>query len=179
MFGGRVAQRQIAQASEEVLRQKAKKVRDFGASLEALAKDMVETMRAAPGIGLAAPQIGVPLRVIVAELPPREEEKDPQRGRLFVICNPELVKSWGEEEGKEGCLSLPGYVGEVKRAASVTVKGQNLKGKGIRIRAKGLLARVLQHEIDHLDGFLFTDRLESLEKLRPLERGEEEVESAI
>ena len=136
-------------------------------------------MRAAPGIGLAAPQIGVPLRVIVVELPEVEGEKDPQRGKLFVICNPEVVKSWGEEEGDEGCLSLPGYVGEVKRASRVTVKGQDLKGKKMRVKAHGLLARALQHEIDHLNGMLFTSRLESIDKLRRLEKAEEEAELAI
>jgi len=174
-----VAVRPILQADEMVVGRKAKKVRDFGPSLKALVHDMVETMRAAPGIGLAAPQIGVPLRVIAVELPPVEGEEDPQRGKLFVICNPEMVKSWGEEEGDEGCLSLPGYVGEVKRASRVTVKGQDLKGKKIRIKAQGLLARALQHEIDHLNGMLFTARLESIDRLRRLEKAEEEAELAI
>ncbi|MCJ7668341.1 MAG: peptide deformylase [Anaerolineae bacterium] len=173
-----MAVRRILQADEMIVQKKAKKVRDFGPPLKALVDDMVETMRAAPGIGLAAPQIGVPLRVIVVELPLVEEE-DPQRGKLFVICNPEVVKSWGEEEGDEGCLSLPGYVGEVKRASKVTVKGQDLKGKKIRVKAQGLLARALQHEIDHLNGMLFTARLESIDKLRRLEKAQEETELAI
>lgn len=173
-----MAVRRILQVDETIVQKKAKKVRDFGPSLKALVGDMVETMRAAPGIGLAAPQIGVPLRVIVVELPLVEEE-DPQRGKLFVICNPEVVKSWGEEEGDEGCLSLPGYVGEVKRASRVTVKGQDLKGKKIRVKAQGLLARALQHEIDHLNGMLFTARLESIDRLRRLEKAEEEAELAI
>lgn len=173
-----MAVRRILQADEMIVQKKAKKVRDFVPSLKALVDDMVETMRAAPGIGLAAPQISVPLRVIVVELPLVEEE-DPQRGKLFVICNPEVVKSWGEEEGDEGCLSLPGYVGEVKRASKVTVKGQDLKGKKIRVKAQGLLARALQHEIDHLNGMLFTARLESIDKLRRLEKAQEETELAI
>lgn len=173
-----MAVRRILQADEMIVQKKAKKVRDFGPPLKALVEDIVETMRAAPGIGLAAPQIGVPLRVIVVELPLVEEE-DPQRGKLFVICNPEVVKSWGEEEGDEGCLSLPGYVGEVKRASKVTVKGQDLKGKKIRVKAQGLLARALQHEIDHLNGMLFTARLESIDKLRRLEKAQEETELAI
>lgn len=173
-----MAVRRILQADEMIVQKKAKKVRDFGPPLKALVDDMVETMRAAPGIGLAAPQISVPLRVIVVELPVVEEE-DPQRGKLFVICNPEVVKSWGEEEGDEGCLSLPGYVGEVKRASKVTVKGQDLKGKKIRVKAQGLLARALQHEIDHLNGMLFTARLESIDKLRRLEKAQEETELAI
>ena len=173
-----MAVKRILQADEMIVQKKAKKVRDFVPSLKALVDDMVETMRAAPGIGLAAPQISVPLRVIVVELPLVEEE-DPQRGKLFVICNPEVVKSWGEEEGDEGCLSLPGYVGEVKRASKVTVKGQDLKGKKIRVKAQGLLARALQHEIDHLNGMLFTARLESIDKLRRLEKAQEETELAI
>lgn len=173
-----MAVRRILQADEMIVQKKAKKVRDFGPPLKALVDDMVETMRAVPGIGLAAPQIGVPLRVIVVELPLVEEE-DPQRGKLFVICNPEVVKSWGEEEGDEGCLSLPGYVGEVKRASKVTVKGQDIKGKKIRVKAQGLLARALQHEIDHLNGMLFTARLESIDKLRRLEKAQEETELAI
>jgi peptide deformylase len=170
--------RSILQGNEPVLRQKAKKARDFGPSLQALIEDLVETMRAAPGIGLAAPQIGVPLQIAVIELPQAEEEegnRDPYRGKLIVICNPEIVKSWGEEEGQEGCLSLPEYVGEVKRAARVTVKARNRRGKEIRLRAEGLMARVLQHEIDHLSGKLFIDRVESLEKLHRLEPSDEEV----
>ena len=170
-----MAIRPILQGNEVVLRQKARKVRDFGPSLQVLIDDMVETMRAAPGIGLAAPQIGVPLQVAVMELPKeeKEENQDPYRGKLIVICNPEIVKSWGEEEGQEGCLSLPEYVGEVKRAARVIVKARDRREKEIRIRAEGLMARVLQHEIDHLNGSLFIDRVESLEKLYRLEPSEE------
>ncbi len=172
-----MAVRPILHENEPVLRQKARKVRDFGPSLQELIDDMVETMRAAPGIGLAAPQIGVPLQAAVIELPKEEEaeeSQDPYRGKLIVICNPEIVKSWGEEEGQEGCLSLPEYVGEVKRAARVVVKARNRRGKEIRIRAEGLMARVLQHEIDHLRGNLFVDRVESLEKLFRLEPAEKD-----
>lgn len=170
-----MAIRPLSPSSDSVLRQKAKKVRDFGRSLEALIDDMVETMRAAPGIGLAAPQVGVSLQVAVIELPEEEDESenpDPYRGKLIVLCNPEIVKSWGEQEGQEGCLSLPGYVGEVKRAARVVVEARDQRGKERRIRAEGLMARVLQHEIDHLDGTLYVDRLESLEKLYRLEPSE-------
>lgn len=175
-WGKQMAIRPILQGNESVLRQKAKKVRDFGPSLQALIDDMVETMHAAPGIGLAAPQIGVSLQVAVIELPQGEEEnEDPYRGKLIVICNPEIVKSWGKEEEQEGCLSLPEYVGEVKRAARVVVKARNRRGKEIRLRAEGLMARVLQHEIDHLDGNLFVDRVESLEKLYRLEPSEEDT----
>ncbi len=173
-----MAIRPILQGNEPVLRQKAKKVRDFGPSLQELIDEMAETMRAAPGIGLAAPQIGVSLQVAVIELPKKEgeeENQDPYRGRLIVICNPEIVKGWGEEEGQEGCLSLPEYVGEVKRAARVIVKARDRRGKQIRIRAEGLMARVLQHEVDHLNGNLFIDRVESLEKLYRLEPPEEDT----
>jgi peptide deformylase len=177
-----MAVRPLLRGNEPILRQKAKKVRDFGPSLQALIDDIVETMRAAPGLGLAAPQVGVPLRIVAIELPEGEDEEeneDPYRGKLIVICNPEIVKRWGEEDGQEGCLSLPEYVGEVKRAARVVVKARDRRGKEIRLRAEGLMARVLQHEIDHLNGNLFVDRLESLEKLYRLEPSDEGPESAL
>ncbi|MBC7261245.1 MAG: peptide deformylase [Chloroflexi bacterium] len=166
-----MAKRDILVAGEPVLRQKAKKVTSFGPFLEGLVTDMLDTMRAANGLGLAAPQIGVPLRVIVIEMPAEEDEEgnEIQPGQLYVYCNPEIVKAYGEEEDEEGCLSVPGYVGMVKRAAVVTVKGQDLKGRPIRTKAEGLLARAFQHEIDHLDGKLFLDRVESPEKLRRIE----------
>jgi len=175
-----MAIRPLSQSSDPVLRQKAKKVRDFGPSLQGLVDDLVETMYAAPGIGLAAPQLGVALRVAVIHLPQSEEEdenEDHHRGRLIVICNPEIVKSWGEQEGQEGCLSLPDYVGEVKRSARVVVKAQDQRGKRIRLRGKGLMARVLQHEIDHLNGKLFVDRVESLDKLNRIEPSGEKAEA--
>lgn len=183
----------ILRAGHPVLRQRARKVKTFDDSLRALVRDMAETMHNAPGIGLAAPQIGVPLRVFVAELRPDREESGEEGGdvssqsrgarkrresgvrdleELYVLCNPEIVKVWGKEEGVEGCLSLPGYVGEVRRATSLLVKGQDVHGNRIRVRAEGLLARVFQHEMDHLRGLLFTDRLESMEKLRRLEPAE-------
>lgn len=170
----------IRQAGDPVLRQRAKKVTVFDQALAALAQEMVETMEAAPGIGLAAPQIGVPLQILVTRVPPDDErvqattkkgkrKKNPQWvGKLFVLCNPEIIKSQGEEESTEGCLSLPGFVGDIKRATTVTVKGKDLQGKEVRIKAQGLLARVFQHEIDHLQGRLFTDRLETMDKLRRL-----------
>jgi peptide deformylase len=174
-----MAIRSLAATNDPVLREKAQKVRDFGPDLQSLIDDMVETMRDAPGLGLAAPQIGVSLRLAVIELPEEDEEaeengesKDPYLGKLIVLCNPEIVKTWGEEEGQEGCLSLPVYVGEVKRAARVVVKAQDRHGNQIRLRAEGLMARVLQHEIDHLNGHLFVDRVESLDKLYRIEPSE-------
>ncbi|HID86062.1 MAG TPA: peptide deformylase [Anaerolineae bacterium] len=159
------------------LRQKSKKVKKVTPAIQALMDDMVETMRAAPGMGLAAIQVGVPLRVIVAELP--EDEEDPQSGRLYALVNPEIVRASDEvEEMEEGCLSVPGYIGFIKRPVAVTVKGLNRRGRPVRIKARGLLARVLQHEMDHLEGILFPDRLESPDKLfrlRPKEEGAEEM----
>ena len=121
---------------------------------------MLETVRSAPGVGLAAPQVGVPLRVIVISLP---EQAD------IALINPEIVRRNGERCIEEGCLSIPGYTGRVKRAISVTVKGRDPSGKEIRIKAKELLAQALEHEIDHLRGVLYIDRLESTEGLRKVE----------
>jgi len=117
---------------------------------------MVETMQQACGVGLAAPQVGVPLRVIVLQMPDEEP---------IAIINPEIVKCAGEQEVTEGCLSIPGYFGEIKRSVSVTVKGQNRQGKAMRIKATGLMAEAVEHEIDHLNGVLYLDHLESQDKL--------------
>jgi peptide deformylase len=166
----------ITQAGEPVLRQKAKKCKSFGPSLDALVSEMLDAMHAADGLGLAAPQISVPLRVIVIEMPAEldEEGNEIRPSRLYVYCNPEIVEASGEGEDQEGCLSVPGYVGQVKRATSVTVKGQDTKGRKIRTKATGLLARAFQHEIDHINGILFIDRVDSPEKLRRIRPDEEE-----
>jgi len=146
---------------DPVLKQKAKRVRTIDGSIKKLIRDMIETMHSKPGrVGLAAPQIGVPLRVIVIGIP---EEED------IAIINPEIVRSRGERSIDEGCLSVPGYFGQIKRAESVTVKGRDQDGKEIRIKAEGLLAQVLEHEIDHLNGVLYLEHLESLEQLRKIE----------
>lgn len=145
---------------EPMLRQKSKRVRAFDGSLRKLAGDMIETMHAASGVGLAAPQVGVPLRVIVIGMP---EEDD------FVLVNPQIVRKSGERLVTEGCLSVPGYFGEVQRAQRVTVKGKDLSGKEIRIKAGELLAQALEHEIDHLNGVLYIDHLESTDKLHKVE----------
>jgi len=146
---------------DPVLKQKAKRVRTIDGSIKKLISDMIETMHSEPGrVGLAAPQIGVPLRVIVIGIP---EEED------IAIINPEIVRSRGERSIDEGCLSVPGYFGQIKRAESVTVKGRDQDGKEIRIKAEGLLAQALEHEIDHLNGVLYFDHLESLEQLRKVE----------
>ena len=161
--------RKIVTVPEPVLRRKAHKVTDFGADLQELIDDMVETMRAAPGVGLAAPQVNVSQRVIVVEFGDEEDEEVP--AKLYTIVNPEIVRPSQEtEKGTEGCLSIPGFLGEVERITSLTVKGQNRHGQPVRIKAKGWLARIFQHEIDHLDGVLFTDRALWVRKI---EEGEE------
>ena len=167
--------RAILSADAPVLRQKARKIKQFDASLRALVADMWDTLHAASGVGLAGPQVGAGLRVVVIEIAADEEAGTP--ARHYALCNPEIVKASGEETDEEGCLSLPGYVGEVTRAAVVTVKGQTPEGKAIRVKGEGLLARALQHELDHLDGVLFVDRLESLDKLRRVGEAEEETQA--
>ena len=152
---------------DPVLKQKAKRVRTIDGSIKKLIRDMVETMHSEPGrVGLAAPQIGVPLRVIVIGIP---EEED------IAIINPEIVRRRGERLIDEGCLSVPGYFGQIKRAELITVKGRDQDGKEIRIKAEGLLAQVLEHEIDHLNGVLYLDHLESLEQLRKIEPEETQL----
>ncbi|HYM53196.1 MAG TPA: peptide deformylase [Candidatus Dormibacteraeota bacterium] len=147
--------RALLTAEEPILRERARKVTKFDASLHRLLDDMLETMRDAPGIGLAANQIGVPLQVAVIEL----EEK------VTELINPQRVRVSGEIVDWEGCLSIPGFVAEVKRHARVTVKAKNRHGKEFRVKAEELFARALQHEIDHLNGILYIDYLESLEEL--------------
>ena len=148
---------EIVTVPEPVLRKKARKVTDFGPELQALIDDMVETMRNAPGVGLAAPQVASPLRVIVVEFGDEENEEVPPK--LFIMVNPEIVRVSEESVvGTEGCLSIPGFVGDVERLDQITIKGQNRYGKPMRVKASGWLARIFQHEIDHLNGVLFTDR---------------------
>lgn len=149
----------IRRFGDPVLRQKAKRIAKVDKSIRRLVDDMIDTMHDAPGVGLAAPQIGVSLRLLVIEA---------VEGEVQVLVNPEIVKTRGERIVDEGCLSLPGYIGEVKRHVDVTVKAQNLDGKEIRLRANELLAQALEHEIDHLNGVLFVDRLVSPDSLRKL-----------
>lgn len=151
---------------DPILRQKSKRVRFIDGSVRKLIGDMLETMHAAPGVGLAAPQVGIPLRVIVIGLPEQED---------IALINPEIVRRSGERLINERCLSVPGYVGEIKRAESVTAKGRDRDGKEIRIKAEELLAQALEHEIDHLNGVLYIDRLESMDKLRKIEPEEAQL----
>ncbi len=151
---------------DPVLRQKSKRVRAIDGSVQRLIGDMLETMHSAGGVGLAAPQLGTLWRVIVIGIPGEED---------IALVNPEVVRRNGERLVNEGCLSIPGYVGEIKRAESVRVKGRDQDGKKMRIKADGLLAQALEHEIDHLNGVLYIDYLESMDKLRQIEPGEAQL----
>ncbi|MEA2672506.1 MAG: peptide deformylase [Chloroflexota bacterium] len=146
------------------LRLKARRVPRVDDSVRRLMDDMVETMLDAPGVGLAANQVDVQLRVIVMKVD----------NQLYTLANPEVVRTSGEQIGFEGCLSVPGFVGEVARADKVTIKALNRNGREVRIKGEGLLARAILHEIDHLDGVLFIDRLTSIDTLRPVAVGSEE-----
>ncbi len=151
---------------DPVLRQKSKRVRSIDESIHWLIDDMRETIHSAGGVGLAAPQLGTLLRVIVIGMP---EEED------IVLINPEIVRRKGERVVDEGCLSIPGYIGQIKRAESVRVKGRDQNGKEIRIKASELLAQALEHEIDHLNGVLYIDYLDSMDKLRKIEPEEAQL----
>lgn len=153
----------IVTVPEEILRRKAHKVTDFGNDFQTLVSDMIETLRDAPGVGLAAPQVGISQRLIVVEYGDDDDESVPKK--LFVVANPEIIQTSDTEvEGIEGCLSIPDLVGSVYRFESVVVKGLNRHGKPVKIKAEDWLARIFQHEIDHLDGILYTDRAEKVWK---------------
>ena len=168
-----MAIRPILTAEAPILRERTKRVSTFDASLHRLLDDMLETMRDAPGVGLAANQIGVPLQVAVIEVDDRVTE----------LVNPQIVKVAGEQLDWEGCLSIPGYVAEVGRHDRVTVKARDRHGKEFRIKGTELLARALQHELDHLNGKLYVDYLESLDELvragEAAEQAEEEAAAGI
>jgi peptide deformylase len=160
-----MAVREIVMFGDPILRQKAKRIHRFDPALPRLVADMFATMHAARGIGLAAPQIGLSIRLLVIEL----DDAATGRRHKIALANPEIVEARGEQVGGDGCLSIPGYYGvNVRRAAAVVVRGQNLRGKPVRLTAEGLLAWALQHEIDHLDGILYIDRLDRPEDLRPV-----------
>ncbi len=174
-----MAIRQIITLGHPTLRQKARKVTKFGPELQQLIDDMVETMRAAPGVGLAAPQINIPERIIVVELPADEEEGLP--AELYTYVNPEIVKASRDTEmGEEGCLSIPGYVGEVDSSVELIVRGQDAFGRPQRVKAQDYLARIFQHEIDHLDGVLFIDKADpaTIHRLTAEEAAEAKGEAA-
>ena len=155
---------------DPVLRAKAKKVRTIDAGIERLIDDMIDTMHEVSGVGLAANQVGALQRVAVIHLP---EEEAP-----LVLINPQVVRKEGEREVEEGCLSVPGYKGFLKRSQWVRVKAMDRQGKSFRIKAEELLAQALEHEIDHLDGVLYIDHLESSDKLVPVTADDEVGEVA-
>jgi peptide deformylase len=147
---------EIVSIPEPVLRRKAHKIAEFDKDFQILADNMIETMREAPGVGLAAPQVGVSSRLIVVEFGSEEDEEAPKK--LYVVANPEIVtKSEEKVKAVEGCLSVPELAGLVERHIEIQVKGMNRFGKPFKIKAAGWLARIFQHEIDHLDGIVFTD----------------------
>lgn len=151
----------IRKVPDPILREKAKRIKNIDRSIAKLAKDMIETMQAASGAGLAGPQVGVPLRIVVIGVPEKE---------TLVLINPQIMRKSGERIIEEGCLSIPGYVGEVKRAISVTVKALDVKGKEIRVKGKDdILAQALEHEINHLNGILYTDELTNKGSFRKIE----------
>jgi peptide deformylase len=165
--------REVITVGDERLREKSHDVKEITPEIKTLIADMIETMRAQNGVGLAAVQVAELVNVIVVETP--EDEEDRQSGQLYVLVNPEIVATDDETEaGIEGCLSIPGYVGEVARATSVTVRALDRNGRRQRIRAEGFLARVFQHEIDHTEGVLYIDRLTAADRIWPVKEGEEE-----
>ncbi len=181
--------RTIVTVPDPVLREKAKPVRQTTPEIQSLIDDMIETMREAPGVGLAAPQVGVGVQVIVVEYAEGSENADadaaadadadvdaeakPKPKKLYAVFNPEITRHSKETElGNEGCLSIPDYMGEVERYSTVTVKGLDRHGKSFKLKAKGWMARIFQHEIDHINGVLFIDRTEKVWKMEPEEEQE-------
>ena len=155
--------RQIVYLPEPILRKKAKPVTKFDKDLQTLIDDMIETMREAPGVGLAAPQIDLPMQLAVIEYAEGEDEEENEgkelKKKLFVLINPEITKTSEEKVlGVEGCLSIPGLIGEVERHEAIQVKALNRHGQPVKLKVDGWMARIFQHEIDHLNGVLFTDR---------------------
>lgn len=170
--------RTIVTLPDPVLRRKAHAVTTFDKNLHTLIDDMVETMREAPGVGLAAPQIGLSDRLIVIEYYEKEEDEENEEmpRKVWAMINPEIIKSSEETMmGVEGCLSIPGLVGEVERHTEVLVRGLNRHGKPMKVKAKGWLARIFQHEIDHLNGVMFTDRATRVWKPQQEVEQEQEV----
>lgn len=159
----------VVKLPNPILRQKTRPVTRFDDDLQTLIDNMIETMRENNGVGLAAPQVGLPLQLTVIEsLPQTDEEGNeiPESRQIFVVANPRIV--WESREvvdGIEGCLSIPGYLGEVERHAAIRVRAQDRHGKPIKLKLQGWTARIFQHEIDHLQGVLYIDRLTAPEHL--------------
>jgi peptide deformylase len=155
----------IVRVPEAVLRQKTKKVKKIDAAIQKLIDDMIETMHDAPGVGLAANQVGVSLRICVMQVPGEE---------VITLINPEIIRRSGARQVEEGCLSLPGYKGTLQRSEKVVVKGLNRDGRPVRYHAEDLLAEIIEHEVDHLNGLLYFDYIDSIEKLTPVGAGVDE-----
>ena len=183
-----MAVREVITIGDPRLRQSSDEITEITPEIEQLIDDMIETMHEEDGMGLAAVQVGEMQRIILVELPEDlggsdEEDEEieplPGAGQLYVVLNPRIVRESQETEvGIEGCLSVPGYVGEVERAVQVTVRGRDWHGKKFRLRPRGLLARVFQHEIDHCNGVLYVDKLTEMDRMWVVEEGtEEEVEA--
>jgi peptide deformylase len=171
--------RKIVTLPDPVLRRKTRVVTKFDKSLQTLIEDMIETMRDAPGVGLAAPQVGVAERVIVVEYfenEEAEEAEDEAKKKVWAMVNPEIVKASEEKVmGVEGCLSIPALVGEVERYEALHVRGLNRYGRPMRVKAHGWLARIFQHEIDHINGVVFTDRATKIWQPQTEEEKEDRV----
>jgi peptide deformylase len=167
-----MAVREIIKYPHKVLRQKTRPVTDFDDSLRQLVSDMVETMYAAPGVGLAANQIGVSIRVVVIDISTDKEKK-----KYLVLVNPEILTCEGSQVGEEGCLSVLDYTANVKRYQKLQVRARNLEGKIEEFEAADHFARVIQHELDHLNGKLFIDRISSLKRALYKKRLKKELKS--
>jgi peptide deformylase len=160
--------RPIVLLGDPRLRMKGLPVETFGRLLHSLLDDLAHTMRDAPGVGLAAPQLGEPLAACVIEV----------ENRLYELVNPAIVKSVGDDRDLEGCLSIPGYAAYVTRRERVWVVAQDRRGRKIKVSGSGLLGRAFQHELDHLDGKLYIDYLESMDELIPVGRGDDDDEDS-
>lgn len=159
---------------DAILRQPAARVRNFGPELHRLLDQMVETLRTASGVGLAAPQIGLGQRIAIIEYP-EDEERPEETKRVFELINPEIIKAKGSEVAQEGCLSIPGLAADVDRATQLIVRAQDRHGNEVRYKVYDWLARIFQHEIDHLHGVLMTDRAQQVYRL--VKNAEGEIEA--
>ena len=146
--------REILKFGAPELQRESEPVEIFDGKLRDLVRDMLETMYAAPGIGLAAPQVGVNLRLLVVDISAGEE-----KGNQIILVNPEILEAEGEQKGEEGCLSIPGFTAMVDRPQRIRIAGRDTRGKRVELEAQDLLARALCHEVDHLDGILYLDRI--------------------
>jgi peptide deformylase len=164
----------VGDRDDAVLRHPAARVRDFGPGLHRLLDQMVETLHSASGVGLAAPQIGIGQRIAVIEYP-EDEDRPEETKRIYELINPEIIKAKGSEVAQEGCLSIPGLAADVDRATQLIVRAQDRQGNEVRFKVYDWLARIFQHEIDHLHGVLMTDRAKQVYKL--VKNAEGEIEA--